>query len=237
MKLQNENIIFLRNTGESWAAFESQDGVHALPKYETFIMIPEGKVGSYVDYRVIPTLRQEKFHKEASRWATHYAVISLFLKSEKEYLFVCEDALELQEIQISQIEATAKTPGIKLLAPKAQAYLLDKATAKIIQDNAYIFYANWGEIISDLNKLNLIELEEIPILKKIGSTSTTLLHIIFVIILLGMSACIFLLLCPLDGFWTKNLVSLTEVTTPKETIIGAKGAGMSSSQDSMVAID
>jgi hypothetical protein len=237
MKLQNEKIVFLRNTGESWAQFEKQDGIQALPKYDSFIMIPEGKVGSTVDYRVIPKLRQEKYQKEASRWATHFATIAQFLKSDKTHLFVCEDNIELLEAQIQQIEEATKTPGIKILGPKAQAYIVDKETAKIIQDNAYIFYANWEEIISDLNKLNLIELEEIPILKKIGSTSTILLHILFVILLLGMSACIFLLFCPLDGFWTKNSISLAEVPTAKEAVICAQGAGVSCSQDSMVTID
>ena len=237
MKLQNEKIVFLRNTGESWAKFENQDGIQALPKYDSFIMIPEGKVGSTVDYRVIPKLRQEKYQKEASRWATHFATIAEFLKSDKMYLFVCEDNTELLEAHIQQIEEAAKTPGIKIFAPKAQAYILDKETAKIIQDNGYIFYANWEEIISDLNKLNLIKLEEIIILKKIGLTSATLLHIFFIILLLAMATCTFILLCPLDGFWTKNLISLTEVTAAKEAIVGAQGAGVCSHQDSMIAVD
>jgi hypothetical protein len=237
MKLQNEKIVFLRNTGESWATFENQDGVHALPKYDSFIMIPEGKVGSTVDYRVTPKLRQEKYHKEASRWATHFATIAQFVKSDKMYLFVCEDNIELLEAQIPQIEDMAKTPGIKILAPEGKAYILDKATAKIIQDNGYIFYANWGQILQDLKNLNLINLETTPILKKIGSTSSILLHIFFIVLLLTLALGIFLLLCPLDGFWTKNTISLAKVTTTKEAVVSAEGTGMSSHQDSMLAVD
>lgn len=237
MKLQNEKIVFLRNTGESWASFEIQDGIKALPKYDSFIMIPEGKVGSTVDYRVVPKLRVEKHHKEASRWATHFATIAQFVKSDKEYLFVCEDNIELLEAQIIQIEEAAKTPGIKILAPEGKAYILDKATAKIIQDNAYIFYANWQQILLDLKELNLINLEYIPILKKIDSTSTILLHIFFIVLLLGLALGLFLLLCPLDGFWSKSIISLAEVTTAKEAVVGTQGAGVCSHQNSMVAVD
>ena len=237
MKLQNEKIVFLRNTGESWASFENQDGVHALPKYDSFIKIPEGKVGSTVDYRVIPKLRHEKYHKEASQWATHFATIAQFVKSDKEHLFVCEDNIELMEAHISQIEDAAKTQGIKILAHGAQAYIVDKATAKIIQENAYIFYANWEQILQDLKNLNLINLDEILILKKIGTTSTTLLHIFFIILLLTMALGLFVLLCPLDGFWTKNCISFAEVTTTKEAVMGAERTGMCSHQDSMLAVD
>jgi len=237
MKLQNEKIVFLRNTGDSWDKFENQDGVQALPKYESFIMIPEGKVGSTVDYRVIPKLRQEKYHKEASRWATHFAIIAQFIKSNKDYLFVCEDGLELLEAQISQIETAAKTPGIKILAPEARAYIVDKETAKIIQDNGYIFYANWEVFLNDMKNLNLINLELILILKKIDSTFTTFFHLFFIVLLFCLALGLFVLLCPLDGFWTKNSISFTEVTTAKEAVVSTKGAGMSCSQDSMLAVD
>ena len=237
MKLQNEKIVFLRNTGESWSQFENQDGVQALPKYDSFIMIPEGKVGSSVDYRVIPKLRQEKYHKEASRWATHFATIAQFINSDKEFLFVCEDNIELLEAHIQQITDAAKTPGIKILAPRAQAYIVDKATAKIIQDNTYIFYANWDTMLTELHALKLIELESIPILKNINPTITILLQIAFIILLLGFSACIFLLLCPLNGFWTKNSISLAKVSTAEEAVMCAQGAGVSCHQDSMIAVD
>ena len=83
MRLQNEKVLFIRNTSETWDAFENQDGIQALPKYESFIMIPDGKVGSKIDYRVVPNYRNPKYEAEASRWATHYAAITLFLKSDK----------------------------------------------------------------------------------------------------------------------------------------------------------
>lgn len=237
MKLQNEKNVFLRNTGESWASFEIQDGIQALPKYDSFIMIPEGKVGSSVDYRVIPKLRVEKHNKEASRWATHFATISQFINSDKDYLFVCEDDIELLESHISQIEVATKTPGIKIIAPKAQAYIVDKATAKIIQDNAYIFYTNWEQILLDLKNLNLINLEYVPILKKIGTTSSILIHIFFIVLLLAFALGLFVLLCPLNGFWSKNTISLAEVTTAKEAVMSAEGAGMCSHQNSVVAVN
>jgi hypothetical protein len=240
MKLQDEKIVFLRNTSESWDLFENNDGVHALPKYDSFIMIPTGKVGTFVDYRVVPTYRKDKYYYEASRWATHYAIIVQFLKSDKEYLFVCEDNLQIQEKQISQIETFGVKGGIYLFSntdKPAQAYILDKYTAEIIRDNTYVFYKNWEEMLFDLKNLDLIKLEQIPILKKIDSSNSMLLHILFIILLFCMIIGLFFMLCPFDSFRSKNVISLTEMLGAKESMICTKGTGMSCLQDSVVSIN
>ena len=239
MKLQNEMIVFIRKDAESWANFELQDGVQALPKYDLCIMIPEGKVGSVTDYRVLPSLRQEKFHKDASRWATHYAILTKFLQSQKTTLFVCEDELELFESYITQIETAAKG-GIQLLSATetpSQAYIIDRDTAKIIQENAYTFYANLDVILNDLQKLKLIQTTQLPILKKLQSPSQTLLNLGFFALLFLAFVGLFLMLCPLNSFITKDSVSLSEVLAPEETIVGTQGAGVSSLQNSVVPVN
>lgn len=239
MKLQNEMIVFIRKDAESWTKFEVQDGVQALPKYEMYIMISDGKVGSVTDYRVLPSLRQEKYYKEISRWATHYAILTKFLQSQKTTLFVCEDDLELSESHIAQIE-TATKGGVHLLAgteTPSQAYIIDRETAKIIQANAYTFYANLDVILNDLQKLKLIQTTQLPILKKLQAPSQTLLDFGFFALLVFAFIGYFFMLCPLNSFITKDCISLGEVLATEETIVGAQGAGVSSLQNSMGPVD
>jgi hypothetical protein len=203
MKLQNEKIIFLRNNSESWEIFQEQDGVQALPKYESFIMIPEGKIGTKVDYRVIPSLRTEKNQADASRWATHYAIISRFLKSNKEYMFVCEDTIELLENKISIIENLIEKNTIILLADSknpSQAYILDRDIAKIIQQNAYIYYTTWDKMLYDMKDLGLINLKNTPILSKYNSLNKYWYEYLFLIVLVLFMLFIFNMLCPFNGF-------------------------------------
>jgi len=235
MRLQNEKVLFIRNTSETWEAFESQDGVEALPKYESFIMIPEGKVGSKIDYRVVPNYRKPEYESEASRWATHYAVITLFLKSDKSHLFVCEDAIEMREWQIPQIEILGEKGGMHLLAnttKPSQAYIVDRKTAKIIQDNAYVFYESFDTMLADMQKLNLITPESNPVLDSINSYRRYL-NPIFIFLMLAMALGLFYMLCPIYSPGTKNCIGLAEVLTAKEAIIGAQGAGMGSHEYSM----
>lgn len=233
----NAKVVFLRNTTESWAQFEIQDGVTELPKYEYFIIIPTGKVGKLVDYRVLPSLRTEENESEASRWATHFAVLALFLKSDKSYLFVCEDAIELNANSIPQIEKIAESPGLHILAPKAQAYIIDKLTAKIIVENAYLYYARWDIILDDLHKLNLINKTQNHLLKKVPESYTWLFEYLFIVLLLLTGIVLFYMLCPFNGFFTQNLISLAEVLTPKEAVVSAEGAGVSSHQDTVINVD
>ena len=188
--LQNQKIIFLRNVSDNWDRFSNQDGVHALPKYTMYNMVPEGKVGTEIDYRVIPTLRNKNHRKEASRWATHFVAISQFLEQkEADYLFVCEDSIELQESQIKQIEQSLKTPGLTILSEDASAYTMDKAAAKIIQQNAYIYYNTWQNILRDIKTLNLIEVKEDLILKK-----STKPFIDFELLIIGLFTLLLLLI-------------------------------------------
>jgi hypothetical protein len=239
MKLKDEKIVFLRSTGEIWDDFETQDGVHALPKYDSFITIPDGKIGSLVDYRVIPTLRNEVNYTDASRWATHYAVIADFLKSKKSHMFVCEDTLELPENTVNQIEQLTPS-GIKLLANSekpTQAYILDRTTAKIIQENAYIYYVDFDTMLQHMYALKLIDLEHIPLLKK-RPNQTQINNLILAVLVLFFLICIFVMLCPLNGFcWSKDVISLSEMLTPEISSMRTEGAGMSSFQDTVTTCD
>lgn len=238
MKLQNEKIIFLRSNGETWAIFQEQDGVQALPKYESFIIIPEGKVGSKVDYRVIPTLRTEKNHIDASRWATHYAIISTFLRSNKEYMFVCEDTIEIPESKITNIENLIEKGGMIVLADSekpSQAYILDRPTAKVIQENAYIYYTTWDKMLYDMKDLGIINLKNVPILSKYNGLSKHFYDYLFLIVLVLFALCIFNMLCPFNGFSnSKNCISFIEMSTVEEPIVNALVCSL---QNNMVSID
>lgn len=239
MKLKDEKLVFLRSTGENWDNFEAQDGVHALPKYDSFITIPDGKIGSLVDYRVIPTLRNEANYTDASRWATHYAVIAEFLKSNKTRMFVCEDTLELPENTVNQIEQLTPS-GIKLLANSekpSQAYILDRTTAKIIQENAYIYYVDFDTMLQDMHKLQLIDLEHIPLLKK-RPNQTQIYNLILAALVPLFLFCIFVMLCPLNGFCgSKDVICPSEMLTPEIPSMRTEGAGMSSFQDTVITCD
>lgn len=238
MMLQTDTkVVFLRHTSESWTNFEIQDGVTELPKYEYFIMIPTGKVGKLVDYRVLPILRTAENEAEASRWATHFAVLALFLKSDKSRLFVCEDSITLNTSNIPQIEKIATEPGLHILAPKAQAYIIDKETAKIIVENAYLYYANWDIILDDLHKLKLISKTQTPLLEKMPNSYTWLYNYLFIVLLLLACIGLFYMLCPFNGFYTKKVVSLAEVLTTEEPIMSAEGTGVSSHQDTVINVD
>jgi hypothetical protein len=223
MKLQDEKVIFIRSISETWDVFENQEGIQALPKYDSFIMIPEGKVGSKLDYRVIPNYRKEEYHIEASRWATHYAIICLFLKSDKNYLFVSEDTLGISEWQIPQIEILGEKGGLHLIAntdKPSQAYIVDRTTAKIIQDNAYVFYESFDKMLRDMQKLDLITIELTPVLDSINNYRRYLNHI-FIFLMIAMALGLFYMLCPIYSLGTKNCVGFAEVFTAKETIVSA----------------
>jgi hypothetical protein len=238
MMLQTDaKVVFLRNTAESWAQFEIQDGVTELPKYEYFIMIRKGKVGKTVDYRVLPSLRTEENEAEASRWATHFAILALFLKSEKSHMFVCEDSITLNATDISKIEKIAESPGLHILASKAQAYIVDKETAEIILENAYLYYASWDIILDDLQKLNLINKTQTPLLEKMPDSYTWLYNYLFIVLLLLACIGLFYMLCPFNGFYTQKVVSLAEVLTTEESVMSAEGTGVSSHQDTMINVD
>jgi hypothetical protein len=237
MKLQDEKIVFIRNTGTSWSNFEKSDAVISLPKYDAFIMIPTGKIGSQIDYRVIPSMRKRENEKAAARWATHYAILSQFLDSDKKYLFVCEDDLELKSNHIILIENF--NSGILLLADTdmpAQAYIIDKPTAKTIITQSYIFYTNWDTMLIDMKNLNLIELTIQPVIKR-SWDYTLFFEICFILLLLAASICMFFMLCPLNSFRSKNSISLTEVLTTEEPIVCTEWAWVSSHQNTVIDVD
>ena len=186
-------------------------------------MVPEGKVGTEIDYRVIPTLRNKNHRKEASRWATHFASITQFLEQkESDYLFVCEDSIQLPKSQIKQIEQLLKNPGLTILSNDGSAYTMDRAAAKIIQQNAYIYYDTWQNILHDLKTLNLIEVKEDFILTKISKPfiDFDLLIIgLFTLLLLLIVTGLYIMSSPFNGPQSKNLIGFTKMFGPKESIM------------------
>lgn len=219
--------VFIRNSPETWDLFEAQDGVAQLPNYDSYIMIGKDKVGSVVDYRVVPRYRRAA---EASQWCTHYAILSLFLKSKKAHLFLCEDTLELTEESVRQLN---KQEGIMLLADKAKAYIIDRAAAKIIIDNCYTFYESLYAMFIDIQRLGLVHIEEKPMLKKIKDYNVYF-NVSLALFIICMLLIIYSLLTPNNRFQTSLLqysVSLAEMPTVEEAVVSAQGTGMSSLQD------
>jgi len=218
MVLQNEQIIFVRTDPELWDFFTNQDGVHALPKYTYIIKSSEGKICSLVDSRVIPECRNSKHASKASNWLTHLSIMEQFVKSDKQFLFVCEDSILLNESDIQRIEVSSKK-GLVLLADKAKAYIVDKYTASIIVKNSYVYYDDFAKVLEDMKQLNLISLNHSMFLKTRTAISPIIMNIVLVLFLLFFSAGIFYMLCPLYRPSTKNFIGLAKVLTTKESIM------------------
>lgn len=219
--------VFIRRTPETWDLFEAQDGVAQLPNYESFKMISPDTVGSMIDYRVVPRYREGRKGQlvhQANQWSTHYAIISRFLKSNKTHLFLCEDALELTEENVSQIKQL-KQEGIVLLDAQAKAYIIHRKAAQAVIDNCYTFYESFYTMLIDMNKLGLVHIEEKLILKKIKDYNLyfNVATVLFVICML------LIILAPNNWFVAsrnQQSISLTEMPTAKEAVIGTEGAGM-----------
>lgn len=221
--------VFIRSTPETWDLFEAQDGVAQLPNYESYKMISPDNVGSMIDYRVVPRYRagrKGQLVPQANQWSTHYAIISRFLKSNKTHLFLCEDALELTEENVSQIKQQQQE-GIVLLDAQAKAYIIHRKAAQAVIDNCYTFYESFYTMLIDMDKLGLVHIEEKLILKKIKDYNVyfNVATALFVICML----LIILALAPNNWFVpsrNQQSISLTEMPTAKEAVISAEGAGM-----------
>ena len=240
--------VFIRNTAESWDLFEVQDGVAQLPNYESFKMISPDSVGSMIDYRVVPRYRagtKAVKNGSANQWATHYAIITRFLKTNKSRLFLCEDTLELTEENVSQIKQLQQE-GVVLLAAAAKAYIIDRPAAQAVIDNCYTFYESLHAMLIDMQKLGIIHVEEKPILQKIKdynvyfNVATALFIICMLLILLALSGS----LEPRNWFApssSQKSISLAEMSAPKEAVMSAQGARVSSLQavdpSSLQAVD
>lgn len=222
--------VFIRNSPETWDLFEAQDGVAQLPHNDSFKMISPDNIGSVVDYRVVPKYRGQ--HSSANQWATHYAIITLFLKSNKSHLFICEDTLELTEENVTQIKQI-KQDGIVFLAPSATAYIIDRPAARAVIDNCYTFYESLHAMLVDMQKLGIIHIEEKPILQKIKdynmyfNVATALFVICMLLIILALSN-------PNNWFvsgGSQECISLAEMLTAKEAVMSTEGTRMGSLYD------
>ena len=214
MFLSNESVFCIRNrNNDNWGDFDQQMSI--LPKREEFMMIEEQNVDKHT---ILTTMRKPEFHKKVAQWSTHMALLVLFVKKrpESKWLLVIEDS-----VQIGDLEQNAK-PGLTLLRPDASAYILDKNTAAIILENAKLFYADYGTILTDIAKLKLITINETPYLKSLKKPSPLLkyipLYLSFLLVLL-----LFLLLCPLNSSrGAEEIVYFTKMFTTKEAGVCTK---------------
>ena len=221
MNIQDAQVVVIRNNIQTYDLFEAQSGIMALPKREFYNMINEGVVGHTFDNRVSPDKRNPKYYKAASRWATHHAILSLFVKSNHDWLFLIEDSRALSEDMLKTIEELVK-PGLNLFSPDASCYAVDKITAKIITRNIEYFYAPFEESLEDVEKLKLMDIHRHDIVKKFNSYSLWFSYLpLFCGFLLALF--LFFMLCPYDRFFTEGSVRLAKMLGSKEAVVSGKG--------------
>jgi len=221
MKLRDQSVVCIRKTIENWDYFDQQSGVKLLPKREMYNQIQSGKIGYSFDNSVIPTLRNSESYDAAAQWATHTAIIQLFLdNSTADWLFVIEDGNELSDYDVEKIEANIQ-PGLTLLSEKFGAYIVDRKSAEVLTKNLLVYYAPLETMFNDLYKLKLLELNTQKILKKMDTRYNLFLDFLPLILTIFLCIMLFILFYPPDSlFRTKNIVSLSKMLTPKEAFVG-----------------
>jgi len=221
MKIQEEQIVIIKNDIQTFDLFEEQSGIKALPKREIYSMIPAGRIGGSSDVRVSPNQRTSANHAAASRWATHHAILSIFIKSNFNWLLLIEDTCTFSESSIEQIEKTVGS-GITLLNENATAYIVDKLTAKSIIENIGSFYAPLHTSLQDVEKLGLIRINNLYILEPF-KPNTLLYYYLPLFLGFVLAMCLFFMLCPYDRFFTKKGISLSKMFASEEAVVSGKG--------------
>ena len=191
MRINEISTICIRTSAEQFDSFEEQSGIKEIPKRKSFMMISENQFSSFNEPRILPELRNNKdknIRQEIARWATHTAILSTFLKTEKaEWLFLIEDTVELNDYDIPNIENKVKA-GINILSESAKAYIIDRPTVKTLLQNAQIYYTPIDLYIDDLTTLGLIQKHHIFNLKQLV---VSYIHMYIPII----SIIVFILIC------------------------------------------
>lgn len=209
MNLQNEFVACIRKTAEGWSDFEST--LRTLPKHRVYSMI--SAVGTVMDERVFIGVRRPS--KEAARWATYTAIMALFTASTHNWLLILE---EDSSIDLAKIPKTPEN-GVTILGPGA--ILVDRISARAIVRNLRLFYAPLDTMLQDLKTLQVFDITVMDIRRK----PQTKLHV-YGPLLLGsaLAVTVGLLICPPNSrFWSKQLVSATEMLTPKESPVCREG--------------
>jgi len=221
MKIQEQQVVIVKNNIDMFESFTQQAGIMALPKREVFTMIQPGRVGGRFDTRVSPDKRNSTNYEAASRWATHSALMGLFIKSDYTWLLIIEDSCAVPLTVLETIEANVK-PGLNMFSDTATIYVVDRLTAKSIVKNTSMFYAPYETMLNDMEKLNLITVHRTPIVAKFN-TYTLLYSYLPLLFGLFLAIFLFFMLCPYDRFFTKNGISLSKMFGPEEPIISGKG--------------
>lgn len=159
MNLANEKVVFIRNSPASWDRFISLDLIKVLPNHER--VDKTAIICSPTDVRISPEFRKPKYVESATHWFINLQIIYKFVQSVKQYLFVCDDSIHLDDSMIKKI-ASLNIKGLTLLAD-TKAYIINRETARIIVTNSYIYYNDLYSVLQDLKKLNLIRLESMSI--------------------------------------------------------------------------
>jgi len=221
MKLRDQAVVCIRKNIENWDYFDNQSGIKMLPKREMYNQIPAGNLGHSFDNSVIPTLRNSNSHESAAQWATHTAIIQLFLDNSKaDWLCVIEGDVELSQYDIEKIEADIR-PGLTLLSAKFGAYIVDRKSAEVLTKNLLVYYAPLEQMFRDLGELQLLELSESKLLKKMDTRYNLFLDFLPLILTIFLCILLFILFYPPDSlFGTKNTIGLAKMFTAKESIIG-----------------
>jgi hypothetical protein len=221
MKIQEQQVVIIKNNINTFESFAQQAGIMAMPKREVFTMIDSGRVGGRFDIRVSPDKRHESNYAAASRWATHSALMGLFIKSDYEWLLIIEDSCAVPLSLLETIEVSVK-PGLNMFSDTATIYVVDRLTAKSIVKNTSMFYAPYETMLDDMEKLNLITVHRTPIVSKF-TTYTYMYSYIPLMCGIFLALFLFFMLCPYDRFFTKNGISLTKMFGPEEAVVSGKG--------------
>ena len=167
-------------------------------------MLEDGILGHRFDTNVYPLYRNQHHYKDISRWATHSVAIARFVEEHKsDWLLVIESQIELSVLP-------ELVDGLTLLGPDISAYIVDRTTAQIIVDNSLIYYAPFPTVIADLQKLDLIKVNESRILQTIKKPPNVFLLILILLFII--------LAYPLYSLCAKGFVSLTKMFGTVESV-------------------
>lgn len=165
MFLNKETVICIKSNppADTWDYFNDKTEIINLPKRENVLAYPIGTLSSKFDYLVEPSCRTSITQPEIAKWVTHMSIIGKFLEGKTEWLFVVED-----HINVSDLTIILENPGLTLFDNNAGSYLIDRNTAKAIQDNSRIYYAPLAQVFQELATLKIVNINpstEFPIIK------------------------------------------------------------------------
>lgn len=192
MFLNKETVICIKSNppAETWDYFNDKTEIINLPKRETVLAYPIGTLSSKFDYLVEPSCRISVNQAEIAKWATHMSIIGNFLNGKTDWLFVSED-----NINVNDLTTIVNKQGLTLFDSNAGCYLIDRITAKAVQDNSRIYYAPLTQVFKELAKLEIIKINpsiEFPIIKH----PFLFTFMLFFFVVLFFLACLYIVFSP-----------------------------------------